>query len=81
MADDPPVDDQVTDSVTQTNVKVLGDAPAVSLGLLYQATAQALANAAHNATAAQQQTFITAQAATTQCVVTLLSLTPARAPV
>ena len=61
----------VTDSVTQTNVKVLGEAPAVAEGNLYQATSQALSNAAHNATTSQQQTGITAQAATTEGVSTL----------
>ncbi len=40
------VNDQITDSVTQANTKVLGDAPAIAMGNLYQATAQALANAA-----------------------------------
>lgn len=68
------VNSQITDSVTQANVKVLGDAPAVAMGNLYQATAQALANAAHNATTAQQQTTITAQAATTQGVALLYAL-------
>jgi Killing trait len=32
------VNDQITDAVTQTNVKVLGDAPAVGMGMLYQVT-------------------------------------------
>ncbi len=59
------VNDQITDSVSQANLKVLGDAPATALANLYQATAQALANAAHNASSAQQQTNILAQAATT----------------
>lgn len=68
------VNSQITDAVTQANLKVLGDSPAVALGNLYQATAQALANAAHNATTAQQQTAITAQAATTMGVATLYSL-------
>jgi len=68
------VNDQITDSVTQSNTKVLGDAPAVAMGNLYQATAQALANAAHNATTAQQQNNITAQATTTMGVATLYSL-------
>ncbi|HEV3317842.1 MAG TPA: RebB family R body protein [Candidatus Angelobacter sp.] len=68
------VNDQITDSVTQSNVKVLGDAPAMAMGNLYQATAQALANAAHNVTTAQQQNSITAQAATTMGVATLYSL-------
>ena len=36
--------------------------------------AQALANAAHNATNAQQQSYVTAQAATTMGVATLYSL-------
>jgi hypothetical protein len=68
------VNSQITDSVTQANTKVLGDAPAVAMGNLYQATAQALANAAHNATSAQQNAVITAQAATTQGVATLYSI-------
>lgn len=71
------VNDQITDSVTQTNVKVLGDAPAIAMGHLYQATAQALANAAHNATQAQQQSNVTAQAATTLAIATLLGAAPA----
>jgi hypothetical protein len=58
------VNNQITDSVSQSNVQVLGVSPAVALGNLYQATAQALANAAHNATMAQQQMYVTAQAAT-----------------
>lgn len=68
------VNNQITDAVTQANVKVLGDAPAMAMGNLYQATAQALSNAAHNATAAMQQTNVTAQAATTMGVATLYSL-------
>jgi len=68
------VNDQITDSVTQANVKVLGDAPAMAMGSLFQATSQALGNAAHNATSAQQQTAVAAQAATTMGVATLYSL-------
>ena len=68
------VNDQITDAVTQANVKVLGDAPAVATANLYQAVSQALANAAHNATMAQQQTNILAQAATTAGVAMLYSL-------
>lgn len=68
------VNDQITDSVTQANTKVLGDAPAIALGNLYQATAQALANAAHNATNAQQQSYVLSQAATTAGVTTLYSI-------
>jgi hypothetical protein len=68
------VNSQITDSVTQANTKVLGDAPAIAMGNLFQATAQALANAAHNATSSQQQTNVTAQAATTMGVTTLYSI-------
>lgn len=68
------VNSQITDAVTQSNVKVLGDAPAIAMGNLYQATAQALANAAHNATNAIQQSNVTAQAATTMGVATLYSI-------
>ena len=39
------VNPQMTDSVTQTNVKILGDAPGMSMGNLYTATAIALGHA------------------------------------
>ena len=68
------VNDQITDSVTQVNTQVLGDAPAIAMGNLFQATSQALANAAHNATTAQQQSYVTAQASTTEGVSTLYSI-------
>jgi hypothetical protein len=68
------VNSQITDSVTQANVQVLGDAPSIAMGNLLQATSQALANAAHNATAAQQQTNVTAQAVTIMGVNLLYSL-------
>jgi hypothetical protein len=68
------VNSQITDSITQSNLQVLGSSPAIALSNLYQATAQALANAAHNATAAQQQMYVTAQAATTMGVSVLYSL-------
>lgn len=74
MAFSTSVNGQITDSVTQANAQVLGEAAAVAMGNLYQATAQALANAAHNATLAQQQTNIAAQAATAQGVALLYSL-------
>ena len=66
------VNDQITDSVTQSNVKVLGDAPAIALGGLYQAVAHSLGVAKQNATASQQQTATLAQAATTRSVALLV---------
>lgn len=62
------VNPQITDSVTQTNVKILGDAPGMAMGNLYQASGQALSNAAHNATSAQQNSNTVLQATTTQGV-------------
>jgi hypothetical protein len=68
------VNTQITDSITETNTEVLGNAPATAMANLYQATAQALANAAHNATVAQQQGNILAQAVTTQGVNLIYSI-------
>lgn len=70
------VNSQITDSITQENVQIVGVSPATAMGNLYQATAQALANAAHNATMAQQQMYVTAQAATTTGVALLYALVP-----
>lgn len=39
MADGTPVNSQITDAVTQANVKVLGEAPAQSMALIYQTMA------------------------------------------
>lgn len=68
------VNEQITDAVTQANVKVVGEAPAMAMGNLYQATAQALGLAAQNATGAQQQGNLVSQAATTTGVNTLYSV-------
>lgn len=73
------VNNQITDSVTQANVEVLASSPSVAMGNLFQATAQALSNAAHNATTSQQQTNVMAQAATTMGVAVLYSLDTASA--
>jgi len=48
------VNTQVTDAITQANTKVLGDAPAVATGNLYEQTAQALQNAVNQQTATQE---------------------------
>lgn len=74
MAFPTPVNGQITDAVDEANPKVLGDAPAIAMGNLMVATSQALSNAAHNAVNAQQQSYVTSQAATTQGVSTLLSV-------
>lgn len=66
------VNSQITDAVTQANVKVLGDAPAMAMGALYQSVAHSMGIAFENATMAQQQNATLAQAVTTRCVQALL---------
>ncbi|MGI0116773.1 RebB family R body protein [Zooshikella sp. RANM57] len=68
------VNSQITDSVTQTSVCVIGDSTAIAMGNLLLSTSLALANAAHNATSIQQQNNISAQAATTMSVSKLFSI-------
>ncbi len=62
------VNGQITDSITQVNTKVLADAPAMALGNFYTALGLSLSNAGNNATSAQQNANIMAQAATVQGV-------------
>ncbi|OZB59320.1 MAG: RebB like protein [Lysobacterales bacterium 14-68-21] len=66
------VNSQITDAVTQANVKVLADAPAMALGSLYQTLAQASGMAAQNATANQQAANQVSQAVVTRCVESIL---------
>jgi hypothetical protein len=68
------VNPQITDSVTQTNVNVLGDAPAMAMGNVYQASAHSLGLMFENAVSAQQQLAIAAQAATVQGVMQIYSI-------
>jgi hypothetical protein len=70
------VNDSITDSVTEIDTELLCLAPAVAMGELYVATSQALANAANNATNAQQNTNLLAQAVTTTGVAWIHSLAP-----
>ncbi|MEB3703328.1 RebB family R body protein (plasmid) [Candidatus Bealeia paramacronuclearis] len=60
------VNNQITDAVTQSNVKVLGESAAVALSNLYQSSANSLAQSIQNATFAQQQSNLIHQATTTQ---------------
>jgi hypothetical protein len=68
------VNNQITDAVTQASAETLGNSPAVAMASFYQATAQALANAAHNATVAQQQGNILGQAVTAQGVAMIYAI-------
>lgn len=68
------VNDQITDAVTQTNVKVIGEAPAMAMGTIYQSMAHSSGILFANAVAAQQQQNTLAQAATNQGVMQIYSL-------
>ncbi len=74
MAIPTPVNGQITDSVTQSNVKVLGDAPAMAMGAIFQSLAHSTGILYENAVSAQQQLGIAAQAATNQGVIQIYSI-------
>ncbi len=68
------VNQQITDAVTQTNVKVVADAPAMALGNIYQTAAHSTALMFQNAVNAQNQQNILSQAATTQGITLIYSI-------
>lgn len=68
MADNTPVNSQITDAVTQANVSTVGQAPAMAAGSLAQAASMSLAVMFANAVSAQQQMNVIAQAATAKGV-------------
>jgi hypothetical protein len=69
---DTTVNPQITDAITQTNVKVLGEAPSMAMGSLYQTISNSVAMAAANSVYAQQQANVTYQAASTMGVAKLI---------
>lgn len=74
MARPPAVNDQITDAITQTNTKALGEAPAMALGNLFAQVSQAVSHAAQNTTNQQQQSQVVAQGGATMAAATRLSL-------
>lgn len=60
------VNGKITDAVTQANVKVLADGPAMAMGHIYQTMAHSTGLSFENAVAAQQQLNMASQAATVQ---------------
>lgn len=53
MVDQTSVNSQITDAVTQTNVKVVAEAPAQSMAMVYQTMAHSISLAMENAMQAQ----------------------------
>ena len=68
------VNDQVTDAVTQSNVKVLGEAPAFAMGSMYQSLAHSTGILFENAVSAQQQQNSLSLAAANQGVMQIYAL-------
>lgn len=62
------VNSQITDAVTQSNVSLVAEAPAVAMGSIYQSLAHSTGVLFENAVAAQQQQDTLGQAATNQGV-------------
>jgi len=68
------VSPQITDAVTQSNVKVLAEAPAMAMGTIYQALAHSTGMMFENSVNTQQAQNVLQQAATTQGVIQLFSV-------
>ncbi len=68
------VNSQITDAITQSNVKVIGEAPAIAMGSIYQMFAHSTGILFENAVAAQQQQNILALAATNQGILQIYTL-------
>ncbi|HHW1779482.1 TPA: RebB family R body protein [Pseudomonas aeruginosa] len=68
------VNDQITDAVTQSNVKVVGEAPAMALGTIYQTMAHSTGILFENAVSAQQQQNALTLAASNMGVMQIYSL-------
>ena len=73
MAIPTPVNGQITDSVTQSNVQTLGSAPSVAMGAIYQSLSHSTGILYQNVVQ-QQQAAICAQAATNQGVMQIYSV-------
>jgi len=68
------VNNQITDAVTQSNVKVVAEAPAMAMGAIYQALGHSTGILFENAVAAQQQQNSLSLAAANQGVMQIYAL-------
>jgi hypothetical protein len=68
------VNDQITDAVTQSNVKVLAESPAMAIGSLYQTMAHSTGILFENSVSAQQQQNTLTQAASNMGVMQIYSV-------
>ena len=74
MARPTALNDQITDSVSQSNVKVVAEAPAMAMGSLYQSLAHSTSILYESAVNAYQQGVTAGQAATSQGVIQIYSV-------
>ncbi|WP_223599389.1 RebB family R body protein [Chryseobacterium sp. GVT01B] len=68
-----PVNEQITDAITQSNVKVVAESPAMALSNVYQTAAHSTGIMFENAMTNQNQHNIVTQAATTQGITQIYS--------
>ncbi|MGJ7904635.1 RebB family R body protein [Lysobacter sp. 1R34A] len=68
------VNNQITDAVTQSNVKVIGEAPAFAMGSIFQAAAHSTGILFENSVSSQQQQNSLSLAAANQGVMQIYSV-------
>ena len=76
MTEETYVNSQVTDAVAQTSMKVLGEAPAEAVGVLYQQMAHSIGLALQNVIAQQQHSYTIHNAITLAASRQLLTVDP-----
>lgn len=79
MSKDPYLYSQVTDAIAQTSVKVMGEAPAEAVGILYQQMAHSIGLALQNVIAQQQHSYSIHNAITLAASRQLIATDPAAA--
>jgi hypothetical protein len=76
MAETALVNTQITDAVTQSNVKVVAEAPSLAMATVYQMLGQAVGLTMQNASAAQNQMQAVSTAAIGKVVEMIISISP-----
>lgn len=74
------VNSKIMDSVMQTSAAVVGDAPAIAVGMLYQSMAHATGLALANATSNQQNLNQLNTSIIAQAIATIQNAPPAKKP-
>lgn len=80
MADSTPVNSQITDAVTQTNVKVVAEAPAQAIASLYQVASHSAGLSLQNAVSGQQSLNQVSTAVVSKAVALIMALGTSSAP-